>query len=691
MASPQHLVSTSPYLLLASLGSVICGLPASAQGVFEGGTTAVWGTPSAASDLFDGIGTSTLDYIGPADTDDQGNDLPRLRGILSGSQFSVDVDESFALGSIDISGYIPDLGLELDRFQLPLEFTVDLTAPASGSDSFVVTLDILSIYNQNGEFLVDQLSIPEAGSTVIEVVVDGQIYKAELLGYSEDGGQTIVSEFLLEGDMETFSGEFYAVLRLIDGPVTVPPGDGQIVVIPIAPADQEEPEGPTQEEINQAMGGIATTPNTTSTASVIAIACPVANRDQPGARFTRDCNNLIAVGAFAPQGSELNDQAIVALDSITPNQATAPLSSSRDSLGTQLRNVSTRLAALRSGAVGMSLQGLPTGAGLNDALGSEVAGLAAGLAEVTGGAASGDDASNTLFAFGDGRLGVFINGSLSSGDKDPTSNEDGFSFDGWGLTAGVDYRFTDSAILGLAVGYNSGSTDLDNNGGSLDTDGYSLSLYGTYYPDEHVYADAVITYGSNSYDQERNIRYRVGNYNVNQVASADYDSSQWSATIGAGYDIPRGPWTFTPVVQLQYLSADVDGYTERMSAPNAPGGGWGTRLGDMDQESLTSMLGFNVSHAFSTNWGVILPQLHLDWVHEYKNDAVAINGSFVDDPTSGVFGVRSDRPDSDYYNARLGVSAQLARGNSLFLYYNKVLGYRNLDLDSLGAGVRLTF
>jgi outer membrane lipase/esterase len=423
--------------------------------------------------------------------------------------------------------------------------------------------------------------------------------------------------------------------------------------------------GPTQQEINQALLDISTTPNTASTAGVIAIVCPQANETQPYSQFTQDCNNLVA-GALAPKGSVTYAEAVAALTSITANQATLSLSSSRASLSTQLRNLLARLVALRGGAAGISLQGLTIGGG-----------------------ASADQGPQ--FALGDGRLGVFVNGAISTGDKDPTENEEGFDFDAWGITAGIDYRFRDNLIAGIAGGYSENDTDIDNSGGSLDTDGYSISLYGTYYHDGGAYADAVLTYGHNDYDQKRNIRYSIDDYVVDQTASADYNGSQWSGAVGVGYDIPKGPWTFGPVVRLQYVSADVDGYSEEMSDPDAPGGGWAASLDDMDQESFTTTIGGNVSRAVSTQWGVLLPQLHLSWVHEFKDDAISVNGTFIQDPTNSAFDIQSDNPDSDYFNARLGISAQFAHGNSAFLFYNKVFGYNDLDLDSFGAGVRLEF
>jgi outer membrane autotransporter protein len=441
------------------------------------------------------------------------------------------------------------------------------------------------------------------------------------------------------------------------------------------------PSQPSVRTIDDALDDIAFSTNTQSTARVIGNACPAANEQTPNAQFTDDCNVL--VGAALIPNNTLNDEASFALGAVTVEQAAVPLSSSRASLSSQRQNLSTRLSALRSGVTGLSVRGLAF-----EVDGQTVPGLAGMGVDGVGGAASADE--NPLFA-GGGRLGAFINGTVSSFDKDATSNEEGFDGDSWSLTGGLDYRFRDNLIGGLAVGYYSSNNDVDNNGGSLDADGYSLSLYGTYYHGDSFYVDGIVTYGSNDYDQRRNIRYQIGGVNVSQSATADYNGDQWSAAVNAGYMLSNGAWSYGPALRLEYVSAHVDGYAERISNPNANGGGWATRLDDLDQESLTSTLGFDVSRAFSASWGVITPQLYLGWTHEYRNSPISVNGSFIQDPTGSVFGITGDDPDPDYFNGRIGASAQFPGGGTAFLYYNKVFGYRDLDVDTVGAGVRLTF
>jgi uncharacterized protein with beta-barrel porin domain len=614
--------------------------------------SATFGEPSP-SDGVSGGGTGTLVIDGS----------PPTTLSIVGQSFETGPDSAFTFADLTVSNGVANF---VGTIAAPISFSVDFSSPGESNAEFPLTLRY-EITSNDPDDVSDIIGIDEIGP-VGEIEIDGTKYAVELLGFTDDG-ETFEELVVAEGD-DAEAG-LAAIFRIIS-----------------------PPKPPTP--IGEALQSISTTPNTASTASAIAIACPASNERTPDSQFTSDCNVLVD-GARSDEANT-NAQSAAALSAITAQQATAPLSDSRASLRTQFQNLSTRLATLRGGATGISFRGLAINAPGQSAFDGELAGFPADPTSALGGGASADPGN--FYSFGDGRIGVFVNGTISTGDKDPTTNEDGFDFDSWGITAGIDYRFRENLIAGIAGGYNSGSTDIDNSGGSLDTDGYSISVYGTYFHGESAYVEAIFSYGRTDYDQERNIRYLIEdvsvnqtteNVSVNQTASADYDGNQWSGAIGIGYDIPKGPWTFGPVARMQYVSADVDGYSERIAAPNAPGGGWAARLGDTDQDSFTTTLGGNVSRAFGTPWGVVLPQLHLSWVHEFEDDAIAVNGSFIEDPTGSIFEITSDKPDSDYFNARIAVSAQLARGNSAFIYYNKIFGYRDLDVDTLGAGLRLEF
>ena len=256
-------------------------------------------------------------------------------------------------------------------------------------------------------------------------------------------------------------------------------------------------------------------PTQQAMADAILKVCPplAAERGQKGSSaFTAAQNDLIdRCGEMVRNGQrqihfdETRDALLKLASEEVATQGTNAVETAR----TQLTNVSARLAALRGGATGMSLQGLafnmngktlpgtmlasllPSGLSSDVAsadeptifrkLGSSTHGQTfrdtgwGGLVSqsVSGGAAGAEKPA--LFS----RLGIFINGTLTLGDKDTTSKEAGFDFHTLGVTAGVDYRFTDNFVLGAAFGFASTNAAIDRSGGggNLDTDEFSFSLY----------------------------------------------------------------------------------------------------------------------------------------------------------------------------------------------------------------------
>jgi uncharacterized protein with beta-barrel porin domain len=294
------------------------------------------------------------------------------------------------------------------------------------------------------------------------------------------------------------------------------------------------------------------------------------------------------------------------------------------------------------------------------------------------------------------RLGVFLNGTFTLGDKDSTSREAGFDFDAFGLTAGLDYRLIDNLVLGAAFSYNSTEADLDSSGGNVDVDRYVGSIYGLYYIGERFYLDGIASIGGNTYDMGRNIRYQIpglvpGTVTVvNQKAQSDTDGMEYSFGLGAGYDFHLGGFTLGPFGRLNYVKAEIDGYQETINN-TAPGVGLNLAFEDQDVDSFTTALGAQVAYAISTTWGVVLPQLRLEWQHEFLNDSRTIQARFVNDPARTTFGLTTDNPDRDFFNLGAGISAVFARGKSAFLYYESVLGLKDITAHNIVAGIRLAF
>jgi outer membrane autotransporter protein len=682
-----------PADLIADPGQYIAELVIS--GTEESTETASVPVPfsDTAATNFEIIAPIQATVVEPASLDLSGEPGETVTGTFTITAGEEPFSVTAAIGSVDNTN--PSLGQ-------PVTYSFTVPSDAADQQQFSDTITVIPALGESVTLpvsitaVVPDTTVPQVQPTTLQIsgaagesatgsftiiggsgpftVTVANTERGEVDNPTPDLGDTVTYSFRIPStatDQQQFTDS-----------ITVTGANGLQTVIPVTITASVSDGAPPQSEIDEAMQAIANTQPQSATAAVISEVCPQGIVEP---RLQQDCDTVIAA-ALEPDGSTVQQEASVSLAQVTSDQASAPVNASQTSIQAQGRNIASRITALRMGATGFSSNRLTVNLNGESVPASALAQELWGKLLAANGGAAGSDQALEL-----GRLGVFINGSISLGDKDRTDNVEGFDFTTKGITIGADYRFTDRLVAGLAAGYVTTDTDLDSNGGDLDTDGYSLSLYGTFYRDEGLYLDGILTYGRNDYDQRRRIIYNIDEVSVNQTAKSSFDGHQWSAALGGGYSFNRGALNFGPTLRLEYVKADVDGYQERMSDPEADGGGWAARIGDQEAKSFTSQLGGEVSYAMSQSWGVLIPQAHFEWVHEFKDGDEVVTGFFVQDPSQTTFALDTDSPDSNYFNLRLGVSAQFAKGRSGYFYYRKLLGYDNIDVNAFSAGLRLEF
>jgi len=375
----------------------------------------------------------------------------------------------------------------------------------------------------------------------------------------------------------------------------------------------------------------------------------------------------------APDLGIAGEAIATALQQVVPEEAEVMGSGSTDTMHDQMNNVESRLQIVRTG-----ISTLP------------IAGLHFGVPGMTGGAA-GDDFS---------RFGFFINGDYNTGDKDTTFNEDGFEFDSYGVTTGVDYRFNDQMIAGVALGYSSSEVDIDSNFGSTDTEGNNITAYGTYFTDT-FYVDASLTSGSYEYKGVRNIDYGNGAAAVKRTLASDTDGSQISWSLGAGINSSIDNKNFNYYGRLEGVKVDIDGYQETVTAANSTlangslNNDWAMRVDSQDIKSLKAIAGAQVSAAISNNAGVVQPYASLELHHEFESDARNITAYYLNDPffASGdrtyAVNLSSDKADENFFLLGLGATLVQVGGKQFFVNYDTLLGLDDVSSHKLTFGLRL--
>jgi outer membrane lipase/esterase len=409
-------------------------------------------------------------------------------------------------------------------------------------------------------------------------------------------------------------------------------------------------------------------------------------------RLFRDCGDMVRTGNAlrasddpnTPQG-DLNltlDELNAANQQWANEELAVPRSVATKTIKGQLAAVGARIAALQSGgAKGFSV------VGLDPQYYSNTATAAQNRYGKRGGAAGGDDDPG-----GYSKLGGFINPHGTFGDKDATDREDGFDFYSIGVTAGLDYRFTDNFVFGGAFSYTRLDTEFDNlltvAGGDVKANGYGVSLFGLY-SDENWYLSGIGSYRRNDYDLKRRIRFSSGATAIDYTATADTDSDQFGISVGGGYEITEGQTTYGPHLRVNYLTAKIDGYTERGPAS------MNLRVRDQNFNSLTTALGGGASYAMSKGFGVLVPQIRADWIHEFKNDERLLAATFVNDPRANLDGhtlfARTEGPDRDYFTVLFGLSTVLRGGLQGFVSYERIFELKDITSNIFNGGVRYEF
>jgi len=427
----------------------------------------------------------------------------------------------------------------------------------------------------------------------------------------------------------------------------------------------------------------ALTPGQNAVAHAIDVACPALATSStpisnPQTDFLKRCSEIV-VGAG---NKDIPD----ALEAMLNNKTQPQSQMSNNVQSSQSTNLTARMTALRQGVQGISLGGVGI---VNDGKALSLASLGDVFRKDPG----QDAEAGAEFA----RWGFFANGMITRGSFAANESRPGFDFSGASLTAGVDYRFNDSFVAGVALGYNNDSSDLDLDSGKLDVNGYSVNGYFVWYHGNDFYLQGSLEFNQLEFDLRRNIIYQIaavdgsgGTTTVNQVAKASPGGDQQAFNLTLGRDFNSGATQFSPYLRGTWSHLDLDGFTESIDS-SGPGFGLATQVDSRSRTNEIGVIGALFSYTASENWGVLVPNARLEFNHDFKTNPQIVVSRFVSDPTATEIVVSDPRLDHNFYNLGLGLNALLAQGRSGYFQYEYVGGLTGGHLNRFEVGFRIEF
>lgn len=393
------------------------------------------------------------------------------------------------------------------------------------------------------------------------------------------------------------------------------------------------------------------------------------------------CNDLSAAGEIGsgPAYTAVSTRSFTAINSYAANSFT--------SFG--IGDIAKRLASLRRSA---SITTKKSAFLFDDSNSSGLLTSSDTAKQLSGGGASADAPGNIVQGdiaqgdLNDNRLSGFITGTFDDATQDETSTLAGYDSSVNYLFAGLDYRFSNNLFAGVAFKTLSGDISLDQNTGSIDISDNSFSIYASYYNSQNIYFQSSLTYGQSSYDISRRIDFTLNNTLYNETAISNPDGNGISFSVSSGYEhyfVGTGVSTVTDI-SLGYAKNDIDAFTEQAAQ------GFNLNVNEQSIESLTSKVGFQISKAVSTSFGVLLPEFSAAWKHEFNTDGEEVIAAFSIDPAN-TFSFTTDEKESDYFLISVATSVVLPHGVMAFIQYESLLGIDNYTKNTLNIGARIEF
>jgi len=244
------------------------------------------------------------------------------------------------------------------------------------------------------------------------------------------------------------------------------------------------------------------------------------------------------------------------------------------------------------------------------------------------------------------------------------------------VMVGADYRIDDHFTVGALVDFSHTDANLDHIGSTGTVDSYSPGIYASYV-DGPWYGNALVTYGYNTYTDDRNIA--IGTLTGTNHGATDGD--QYTGSLTGGYEFQSGDFKYGPIAGVQYVHLDINSFTEQ--GPTA------LNVDNQSADSFRSQLGFEARYITRCGSVWLTPHASVSWQHEYLDDSSGISSQF-NSVGAGSFTVQTTTPDRDSAVIDVGLNAAVCKDVTLFTDYETEVSAGYLD-QSVQAGVSIGF
>lgn len=284
--------------------------------------------------------------------------------------------------------------------------------------------------------------------------------------------------------------------------------------------------------------------------------------------------------------------------------------------------------------------------------------------------ANGQETSLNDRLFGDKKIGLWASGTIDYGS---IGHND---FRTSGATFGIDYQLNPHVIVGAAVGYGFGNTDIDTLGTNVKSHQTTGSIYGIYQTENDWFLDALAGYG--------NLKLKNNRYSsaADSIFSANRNGDTVFGSVSVAKLIKVNRVQFQPYARLTQMSSTLDAYNEGSNV-NALAYDQATILG----RALSA--GFTASYDIALETGKLTPSAKFELRHNSRgslNQAI----SYADTPAESMVYSLTPAPD-DVQSLGFGLAYQTKKGITSDVSWLGSTGSNSYHSNAIKLNVRLLF
>jgi uncharacterized protein with beta-barrel porin domain len=283
------------------------------------------------------------------------------------------------------------------------------------------------------------------------------------------------------------------------------------------------------------------------------------------------------------------------------------------------------------------------------------------------------------------KWGFFTAGQIQFGSRNARSAAGARDVNNVGITAGIDYAWSDTFITGIGVTYVSQSSNFTAADSGVNVKGLSYTAYSSLAVGIGR-LEGSLTWSDHNFQSRRNIAFSVPGLVVDEIASARFGGQDIIASGRARIPLSVKNWDIELAGSGTYISSSIDAYMEEGASA------YNLSVGKQNESYLMGELGARIGRQFKTSAGSITPSFDLNYTLLSGRGSRSLIGGFVADPLNRQSILLIAREDSDrgYFDVGAGVIAAIGR-SEIGLRYRRVIGLRNASISQIGLSLGMPF